>query len=230
MNIGLFGGTFDPVHNGHLAVAHAAAQRCGLHKTLFIPTDVPPHKQKQPITDFIPRYAMVTLALQDEKTFFPSLLESPEPGLAQRPHYSIDTVRRVKRSLKSSDRLFFIVGIDAFMEIAQWHKAEVLLEECEFVVVSRPGAYLVDAIDALPASLRPKTVIRRSSGGRRPVSTLTFRGVKLHLLEGVNFPVAASDIRTLITKGKKWERLVKPPVAEYIKKMRLYATSKGNQE
>ena len=230
MKIGLFGGTFDPVHNGHLAAAHAAAERCGLDRILFVPSDVPPHKQKQPITDFAHRYAMVTLALQGEKVFLPSLLESPESGRNQRPHYSIDTVRRVKQSLKASDRLFFILGIDAFMDIADWHEPEALLEECEFIVVSRPGSYLLDVIDALPASLRPKTVVRRASGGPRPVSTLTFHGVTLHLLEGVNFPVAASDIRTLIARGEKWERLVKPPVAEYIKKMKLYVPSKGSQE
>lgn len=230
MNIGLFGGTFDPVHNGHIAAARASTERCKLDKVLFVPSDAPPHKQKQPITDFAHRYAMVTLALQGEKKFFPSLLEAPEKGGEQSVHYSIGTVRKVKRSLKASDRLFFILGIDAFMEIATWREPEALLEACEFIVVSRPGSYLLDVIDALPAALRPKTVVRRSSSGPRPVSTLTFKGVTLHLLDGVNVPVAATDIRAAMAKGEKWERLVNPAVAEYIKKMKLYATWKGSRE
>ena len=229
MNIGLFGGTFDPIHNGHLAAARAAAERCNLNRVLFVPSDIPPHKQKQPITDFVHRYAMVTLALQGEKNFFPSLLEAPR-GREPELHYSVDTVRTVKRSLKSSDRLFFIIGIDAFMDVAKWREPEALLQGCEFIVVSRPGSYLLDVIDALPASLRPKTVVRRASGGPGAISTLTFHGVTLHLLEGVNVAAAASDIRAAIAQGEKWERLVNPPVAEYIKKMRLYVPAKGNQQ
>ena len=95
MNIGLFGGTFDPIHNGHLAVARAAAERCKLGKVLFVPSDIPPHKREQPVTEFIHRYAMVALALQGEKGFFPSLLEASQekyPAGENRIHYSIDTV------------------------------------------------------------------------------------------------------------------------------------------
>src|SRR5271157_5203247 len=141
MNIGIFGGSFDPIHRGHLALAHAADSHYSLRQVLFVPANVPPHKQKQPLTAFIHRYAMVALATQDEKHFKPSLLEAPEfatthvgtaaPG---RPavNYSIDTVRRLKRSLKKSDRLFFLVGIDAFRDVAKWHQARALLAECDF--------------------------------------------------------------------------------------------------
>ena len=127
MNIGLFGGSFDPIHRGHLALAQAAASRYALRQVLFVPANVPPHKQKQPLTAFIHRYAMVTLATQDEKRFFQSLLEAPEftpkhvgagaltcPAERGSANYSIDTVRRLKKSLKKSDRLFFLVGVDAF--------------------------------------------------------------------------------------------------------------------
>src|SRR5215467_3924914 len=151
MNIGLLGGTFDPIHNGHLAVAHAAAERAKLAKVLFVPSATPPHKQKQPITDFLHRYAMVALALKGERKFFPSLLEAPlekYPTGEERPHYSIDTVRRLKAALASSDKLFFITGIDAFREITTWREPEALLRECEFIVVSRPGYYLADVVDA----------------------------------------------------------------------------------
>ncbi|HTC95971.1 MAG TPA: nicotinate-nucleotide adenylyltransferase [Terriglobales bacterium] len=232
MNIGLFGGTFDPIHNGHLAVAHAAAERCKLAKVLFVPGDIPPHKRKQPITNFIHRYAMVALALQGEKKFFPSLLEAPRekyPTGEDRVHYSIDTVQRLKASLAPTDKLFFIMGIDAFREISTWREPEALLRECEFIVVSRPGYYLADVADALPASLRPKTV-RRPSRRARPINTLKLRGITLHLLEGVRVPAAATDIRAAIGRGSKLEKLVNPAVAEYIKKMKLYANPASEVE
>src|ERR1700756_4325184 len=105
MNIGLFGGTFDPVHRGHLALARAALGRCKLHRIYFVPANVPPHKQKQPLTGFAHRYAMLALATAAEKAFAPSLLEAPAEGVSgrkeqEKPNYTIDTVRRLKASFK----------------------------------------------------------------------------------------------------------------------------------
>jgi nicotinate-nucleotide adenylyltransferase len=224
MNIGLLGGTFDPIHNGHLAVAHAAAECCKLAKVLFVPSATPPHKRKQPITDFVHRYAMVVLALEGEKKFFPSLLEAPQekyPDGEHRPQYSIDTVQRLKAALIPSDKLFFITGIDAFREVSTWREPEALLQACDFVVVSRPGYYLADVVDALPEKLRPKTV-RRALRQARRLSTLKLRGITLHLIEGVEVPTSATEIRTAIARGRRLEELVNPAVAEYIKKMKLY--------
>src|SRR5579863_5599122 len=116
MNIGLFGGTFDPVHRGHLALARAARERCNLSRILFVPADVPPHKQRQPLSVFAHRYAMITLATAQEKDFLPSLLEAPEDSDAsasskgkarvEKPNYTIETVMRLKQSFKKADRLF----------------------------------------------------------------------------------------------------------------------------
>ena len=101
MNIALFGGTFDPIHRGHLNVARAAARRFGLREIWFVPADIPPHKQKTPITSYFHRYSMVALALANEPDFLPSLLEAPdpEPHMERNPSYSIDTVRKVKAGL-----------------------------------------------------------------------------------------------------------------------------------
>jgi nicotinate-nucleotide adenylyltransferase len=119
MNIALFGGTFDPIHRGHVIVARAAAAKFGLKQIWFIPADIPPHKQKAPITSFYHRYAMVSLALAGEREFVPSLLEAADPAIdggQHKPSYSIDTVRRVKQTLGKSDRLYFLIGMDAFQD------------------------------------------------------------------------------------------------------------------
>src|SRR6267154_2356467 len=116
MNIGLFGGTFDPIHRGHLALARAARAGCKLSRILFVPANVPPHKQAQPLSAFAHRHAMIALATAQEKDFVPSLLEAPEDLKsgsrakektgARKPNYTIDTVKRLKQSLKKSDQLF----------------------------------------------------------------------------------------------------------------------------
>ncbi len=115
MNIALFGGTFDPIHRGHLALARAAQERFSLARIYFVPAHVPPHKQRQPLSDYCHRYAMVVLATMEEKAFVPSLLEAPamasDPGKGgatgkpPQANYSIDTVRRLKVTLKKSDQL-----------------------------------------------------------------------------------------------------------------------------
>src|SRR5690242_19890125 len=137
MNVAIFGGTFDPVHRGHLAVARAAQRTCKLGRIYFVPADVPPHKQRQPITDFEHRYAMLAIALRGEKNFVPSLIESR--GQEKRPNYTLDTVRRFKNILAKNDRLFFILGIDMFESIGTWYKPQELMREVELIVVSRPG-------------------------------------------------------------------------------------------
>src|SRR5712692_11554455 len=141
MNIGFFGGTFDPIHKGHLALARAAQQRCGLGRILFIPTNLQPHKASQPVASYFHRYAMTALATAEEKSFVASLLESPgefvvyegknvRGGVAIAPNYSIDTIRRLKQTLKKGDRPFLLIGIDAFKDIAKWREAEALFAEC----------------------------------------------------------------------------------------------------
>src|ERR1035438_10142098 len=122
MNIALFGGTFDPIHRGHVIVARAAAAKFALKQVWFIPADIPPHKQKTPILPFYHRYPMVALGRGGKKAFFPSLWEAADPatgGSQRKPSYSIDTVRRVKAMLGKSDHLYFLIGMDAFKDIAR---------------------------------------------------------------------------------------------------------------
>jgi len=251
MNIGLFGGSFDPIHRGHIALSRAAAERYSLRQVLFVPAGLPPHKQSQPLTAFVHRYAMVALAVQDEKTFLPSLLEAPAEiaatavaAAAERstgrparskaaslpqptPDYTIDTVRRLKQRLKKSDRLFFLIGIDAFRDIAKWREARALLAECDFIVASRPGYSLRDVAESLPEGLRPPESVTKPFQKQPATGDLVLPGLSLHLLEGVRQDVSATTIRAAAAQGKPLARWLDPRVAEYVRKVGLYREVRG---
>jgi nicotinate-nucleotide adenylyltransferase len=235
MNIGLFGGTFDPVHRGHLALARAALERCKLHRIHFAAANIPPHKQRQSLSPFVHRFAMLALATAPEKAFVPSLLEAPEeaapPGrtsvraikdLPEKPNYTIDTVRRLKQSFKAADKLFLLIGMDAFADIAKWHQPEALFRECEFVVASRPGYSLADVANALPESLRPRPEVTRPFHKQPAAGDLVLPGVTIHLLADLHQPASATAIRQAAAAGKPLGRFVDAAVAEYIRKMGLY--------
>jgi nicotinate-nucleotide adenylyltransferase len=231
MNIGLFGGTFDPVHRGHVALARAALEQCKLHRIHFVPANIPPHKQRQPLSPFVHRFAMLALATAEEKAFLPSLLEAPEEAVRkergtkdrqEKPNYTIDTVRRLKQSCKASDKLFLLIGMDAFADIAKWHQPEALFRECEFVVASRPGYSLADVANALPESLRPRPEVTRPFHKQAATGDLVLPGVTIHLLADLRQPASATAIRQAAAAGKPLGRFVDAPVAEYIRKMGLY--------
>ena len=218
MNVAIFGGTFDPVHRGHLAVARAAARRYRLDRVYFVPADLPPHKTRYAIAPFCHRYAMLSLATAGKKRFAPSTMESNEGGRAKgAPNYSIDTVRRFRRHLGKRDRLFFLIGIDAFLEIATWRDPVSLLREAEFIVVSRPGYSLQGLVRALPASLRTSQTKRRSHAGDLEVGAVT-----IHVLATARERVSATEVRTAAARGKNLNKMVPPAVAEYIEKTHLY--------
>jgi len=228
MNIGLFGGTFDPVHKGHLALARAAMERCKLHRILFVPANIPPHKQRQSLAPFVHRYAMLALATAGEKSFEPSLLEAPEENGSARkdrqekPNYTIDTVRLIKKTFKGNDRIFLMTGIDAFADIAKWHQAEALFKECAFIVAGRPGYSLADVANALPEKLRPRAEVTRPFQKQVPCGDLMLPGVTIHLLDDLRQPASATAIREAAAAGKPLGRFLDPTVADYIKKTGLY--------
>ena len=233
MNIGLFGGTFDPIHKGHLALATAARERCQLGRIYFVPTNVPPHKTSQPVASFFHRYAMTVLATQGEKSFLPSLLEAPTEFVLQdrksargtaapAPNYSIDTIRNLKRGFKKADRLFLLIGIDAFKDIAKWHEAEALFRECEFIVASRPGYSLADVASALPEKLRPRAEVTKPFSKQPAKGDLVLVGVTLHLLDDVNQNISATAIRQAAAAKRPIKRFVPESIEEYIRKEGLY--------
>jgi nicotinate-nucleotide adenylyltransferase len=233
MNIGLFGGTFDPIHKGHLALASSAQNRCDLGRIFFVPTNVPPHKSSQPVASYFHRYAMTALATHGQKAFVPSLLEAPgefilhdkksaRGSVASAPNYSIDTIRKLKQMLKNSDRLFLLIGMDAFKDIAKWREAESLFQECEFIIASRPGYSLADVAASLPEKLRPRAEATKPFAKQPAKGDLVLPGVTLHLLDDVNQKISATEIREAVRAKRPIKKFLPESVEEYIRKEGLY--------
>ncbi len=138
--LALFGGTFDPVHNAHLRIAEAAADRCGLERVLFIPSGRPPHRAEGTFAPYEDRYAMVQLACACDSRFEPSRLEA-----SSEKSYSIHTIEKARAA--HTGPLYFLIGADAFAEIETWYMWHKVVEAVTFIVVSRPGAeYRVPAL------------------------------------------------------------------------------------
>lgn len=227
MNLALFGGTFDPVHRGHIAIARAAAKKFDLDRIYFVPADLPPHKRGHALADFHHRFAMLALATAEDERFVPSLLEAN----SAQPNYSIQTVRRFKSTLKKSDKLYFLIGIDAFMEISTWKQPTQLLGECDFIVASRPGHSLGDVGAALPERLRPPVEVLQQQKKQPAKGSIVLPSTTVHLLSNVHEQVSSTEIRAAASKSvRQLKRFVPRPVAEYIRKQQLYLSTSAQQE
>jgi nicotinate-nucleotide adenylyltransferase len=213
-SVALFGGTFDPIHSGHIAVAQAAQKRFHLDAIYFIASSRPPHKSKPALTPFIHRYAMVALACADHAGFVPSLAEAPVEGAAPHIFYTIDTVRRFHRE-HPDDHLYFILGADQFLEIATWKNYEGLLDSCDFIIVNRPGFRL----EALRLVIPPEKL------GRVPSSDpnkIVLRKTTVHLLTTVASHVSSTEVRHRLERRQTIHGLVPARVEEYILRQALY--------
>jgi nicotinate-nucleotide adenylyltransferase len=219
--IALFGGTFDPIHAGHLAVARAAHRRFHLDEIHFIPTAHPPHK-REIHASFMDRYAMVALACADHPHFITSLAESDlrrsNSRSAVKPAYTIDTVRRFKRALGTSARLFYMMGADSFLEIRTWKNYAALLGLCDFIVVNRPGADLSALRKAIPAEM----LAPRGSAWRAQPRVIALRRASVFVLDSVHSDISATEVRHRLASNKSFRALVPPRVEEYISKQALY--------
>lgn len=215
MNLALFGGTFDPIHVGHLRAARAAARQFHLDRVLFIPSGNPPHKVRDSLTAFAHRHAMVALACAGEPRFVPSLLEAPRAD--GKPHYSVATVRRARKLFGPKARLFFLIGADAFLDLPHWKEFRRLLDSLDFIVVSRPGFASGEMQRVLPGAL-----VRPVRPGRSQRDSIRLRRTTLYVLKGVHAPVASSEIREARRRGRSIAGLVPPLVEQYIRKEGLY--------
>jgi nicotinate-nucleotide adenylyltransferase len=211
-SIALFGGTFDPIHSGHIAVAQAAQRRFHLDAIHFIPSSRPPHKSQQELTPFIHRYAMVALACAEHPGFLPSLAEAPAPH----PHvfYSIDTVRKFRRE-HPDDHLYFMIGADQFLEFPTWRSYEQLLDSCDFIVASRPGFRL----EALRLIVPPEKLGRSTGHDQHKI---VLRKSVVHLLTTVASHVSSTEVRDRLQRKQGIHGLVPARVEEYILGQALY--------
>lgn len=217
--IALFGGSFDPIHSGHLAVARAAMKRFALDRVYFIPCGSPPHKQRRRLAAFPHRVAMAALACADRTEFVPSLAEAGEDMGGHEKFYSVDTVRRFRHHFHSGERLYFIVGADQFLGIATWKDYETLLGSCDFIVANRPG-FLIETLRlAIPTKLLGRKSARRTQA--HP-DAIALRKTTVYPLTTVSSHVSATEIRRRIRQGKSINGLVPPRVEEYIEKQALY--------
>lgn len=212
--LGLLGGTFNPVHEGHLRAADEVRLRFGLSRVLFIPSYIPPHKRTTDMASPEDRYAMVELALRSHPEMEASALEIE----AREKSYSIITLNKL-RAVFADAWMFFILGIDAFLEIETWRSYREVLAQCRFIVISRPGFDLAAARQALPPEYAGKI---RDCGGAGAIGDGTVSRYRVFLAAIQALDISSTDIRGRIKAGRPIHGLVPELVEEYIRRKRLY--------
>lgn len=196
--IGIMGGTFDPIHLGHLILAEETRVHFNLDKVVFIPSGRPPHKNWDDITEPYDRYEMTLLATNDNPYFFVSTMEIEREGLT----YTVDTIKRLKKENKDAE-YYFITGADSLVDIYKWKNHEELLKLCKFVTVKRigiPNSQLENLIDKINKEHRDTA----------------------YLLTIPYIDISSTGIRNRVKRGKSIKYYVPEEVERYIKKKKLY--------
>jgi nicotinate-nucleotide adenylyltransferase len=212
--IGIFGGTFNPIHNGHLRAARLVLKKFSLDRILFIPSFIPPHKESGDIAPALDRLKMVELAVRGRSRFVASGLEIQAKGKS----YSILTLNRIK-NLYPGAWVFFILGVDAFLEIETWREWQRVLDQCFFIVVTRPGYRLREVTKALGAAYRRRF---------RPVSRFEkireqwFAQPRIFLLPIDAADISSTEVRRRVREGRSLRGCVPAAVEAYVRKRRLY--------
>jgi len=194
--IAIIGGTFDPVHIGHLIIAEEARLRFALDQVVFVPAAAPPHKHRADISPPEERYAMVLLATASNPHFGLSRTELERTG----PSYTIDTVREFRRQYGAGAELYFLTGADQVLDLLTWREPEAILRECRIIAAARPGYDLSQLRTTLPAHLLQA----------------------IDILPVPQVDVSSSEIRRRVRAGMPVTYLVPDPVEAYIRKRRLY--------
>ena len=208
--LGLLGGTFDPVHLGHRAAGLAAAQALTLDEVRLVPSHLPPHRPVGPQTSDHHRFAMAALLAMDETAWTVSDCEVRREG----PSYTFDTLTALHHEGLVSTQIFFLIGADAFAEIATWSRYPAVLDLAHFVVVARPGVTL-ESVQARVPAVRSRVTPAAALTGR------TTPGVAL--LNAQTPDVSSTDIRARASDGRSLSGLVPAPVERYIRRHGLYA-------
>jgi nicotinate-nucleotide adenylyltransferase len=205
MRLGYFGGSFDPPHLGHLAVARAAADAFSLDRVLFVPTANQPLKPTGASAPYADRLALVSLLCASESTFEASTLEVPHPDHS--PNYTVDTLNQLRSTLAPEDDIFVLTGADAFLDLRRWREPDQLLTLAQWIVLSRPGFSLDDLA---------------------PLELTSAQRARIHILDTLAEPASATHIRQLLrslpASDPELLTLLTPTVLSYIRTHRLYAT------
>ncbi|MBI5853992.1 MAG: nicotinate (nicotinamide) nucleotide adenylyltransferase [Nitrospirae bacterium] len=219
MKIGLFGGTFNPIHRCHLTIARQVRDRLALDSILFIPTGTPPHKQLKSLAPAHHRLAMVREAIAEEPTFSATDLEVHRAS----PSYSIDTVRALQQKYGQGVELFFLIGLDAFLDIPTWKQAPDLLRTCHFVVIGRPGSQFIRlATLTLLPHISDESLRALDAGTVDRVDVPIEATAHLILLALAPCPVSASDVRSRLRRGLNLGDVLPVQVESYIMRFGLY--------
>jgi nicotinate-nucleotide adenylyltransferase len=212
---GILGGTFDPVHEGHVAAAHAACRALSLDRVLLTPSHLPPHRPTQPRASAFHRFAMVALATADDPRLVASDVELELPG----PSFTAVTLRHLASRGCRASQLFFIIGTDAFAEIASWHDYPAVLDLAHFVVIARPG----QSFDVLSRRL-PTLASRMREATGTPPPDRPGDGCAIWLVNMATPDVSSTEVRRRAAAGESLAGLVAPPVEAHIRKHRLYGS------
>jgi nicotinate-nucleotide adenylyltransferase len=218
LRLGILGGTFDPIHYGHLRIAEEACEELGLEKVLLIPGASPPHKVKKAVSPFDDRFAMARMAAEGSPFLEAIDLEGRRRGFS----YSIDTLREIHRIYGPGLELFFLIGMDAFLDIRSWKRYEDLFFETDFVVIKRPG-YQYETLPPLVLSLglgfipgdETNSFVLQPSGRR-----IIYRSFTL-------LAISSTRIRELTAAGKSIRFMAPEPVRLYIKEKGLYLNGRS---
>ena len=223
MRVAFFGGSFDPPHRGHLAIARAAIERLALDAVWMAPVGAQPLKPGGFSTSYADRLAMVELAIAGEAGIVASTIDAPR-GDGQ-PNYTIDVLTSINAILPPGDKLFFLLGADAFLSLKQWHGAEQLPFLADFIVAGRPGF----SIDAVPEALPSGITSTKQPGDSGPAGVVTWSlqnksgaRARLYLMPDLREDISATHIRAALAGEESEEGVLSPAVLRYIREKGLY--------
>ncbi len=218
MRVGLFGGTFNPIHQGHLSIAKEIKDNFGLDEIIFIPSAVPPHKAPTGVADISDRYEMTSLAVTGYNGFSVSDVEVRRAG----PSFTIDTVSHFRSILSPHTDLYFIAGIDAFLEIHTWQSYADLLEQMPFIVMARPGIWNKES--AGPWDLLKDYLDSRISEGYTVSSGCYTHEEKkpIFIFDTTLIDISSTEIRKYIKEGRPVASMIPEKVETFIKTKGLY--------
>jgi len=214
--VGILGGTFDPIHYGHLAIAEEVAEALQLERVLFVPAAMPPHKQDDGVTPAEDRAEMVRLAIADNPRFELSRIELERDG----PSYTADTIDQLADEAarqRVARELYFILSADAFAGFAGWHEPERVLARATLVIVPRPGSPL-PGLEWIARHLPPAAAVPAAAAERTEPN--------VQFVDTVSLATSSTQIRERLAAGRTVRYLVPPAVERYIHDRRLYRSTK----